>query len=68
GDPAHTEAGDVVVGANFVIYESRQRGTTIWAGRSEYRLRLVDGAWRMAGKKVMLVDNDRPLTTLGFLV
>src|SRR5207237_3300505 len=68
GDPADTEAGDVVVGANFVIYESRQRGTTIWAGRSEYRLRLVDGAWRMAGKKVMLVDNDRPLTTLGFLV
>ena len=61
------EGGDVVVGANFLIYESRDRGTTIWGGRNEYRLRLVDGQWRMARKKVMLVDNDRPLSTLAFL-
>ena len=60
--------GDVVVGANFVVYESRERGTTLWGGRSEYRLRRVDGQWRMARKKVMLVDNDRPLFTLAFLV
>jgi 3-phenylpropionate/cinnamic acid dioxygenase small subunit len=60
--------GDVVVGANFFVYESRERGTAIWAGRTEYRLRRVDAAWRMAGKKVMLVDNDRPLSTLAFLV
>lgn len=66
--PADTATGDVAVGANVFIYESRDRGTTIWAGRSEYRLRRVDGAWRMARKKVMLVDNDRPLPTLGFLV
>ncbi|HEV7535593.1 MAG TPA: aromatic-ring-hydroxylating dioxygenase subunit beta, partial [Acidimicrobiia bacterium] len=60
--------GDFVVGANFFVYESRDRGTTIWAGRTEYRLRRVDGSWRMAGKKVMLVDNDRALSTLAFLV
>ena len=60
--------GDVVVGANFFVYESRERGTTIWGGRNEYRLRRVDGAWRLARKKVMLVDNERPLTTLAFLV
>jgi benzoate/toluate 1,2-dioxygenase subunit beta len=60
--------GDVVVGANFIVYESRERGTTIWGGRNEYRLRQVDGQWRMARKKVMLVDNDRPLSTLAFLV
>jgi 3-phenylpropionate/cinnamic acid dioxygenase small subunit len=64
GEPA----GDLIVGANFFIYESRERGTTIWAGRAEYRLRRVDGSWRMAGKKVMLVDNDRALSTLAFLV
>ena len=61
-------AGDVVVGANFFVYESRERGTTVWAGRSQYRLRRVDGEWRMAAKKVMLVDHDRPLATLAFLV
>jgi benzoate/toluate 1,2-dioxygenase subunit beta len=60
--------GDVVVGANFFVYESRERGTTIWGGRAEYRLRPVDGSWRMARKKVVLVDNDRPLATLAFLV
>jgi len=60
--------GDVVVGANFIVYESRERGTTIWGGRNEYRLRQVDGQWRMARKKVMLVDNDRPLFTLAFLI
>jgi 3-phenylpropionate/cinnamic acid dioxygenase small subunit len=62
------DGGDVVVGANFLTYESRERGTTIWGGRAEYRLRPVDGGWRMARKKVMLVDNDRPLATLAFLV
>jgi 3-phenylpropionate/cinnamic acid dioxygenase small subunit len=60
--------GAVVVGANFIVYESRDRGTTVWGGRNEYRLRQVDGQWRMARKKVMLVDNDRPLSTLAFLV
>lgn len=60
--------GGVVVGANFIVYESRDRGTTVWGGRNEYRLRQVDGQWRMARKKVMLVDNDRPLSTLAFLV
>jgi len=64
GDPG----GDLVVGANFIVYESRERGTTIWGGRSEYRLRRIEGRWRMARKKVMLVDNDRPLSTLAFLV
>ena len=68
-DPGPAEAGgDVAVGANFLIYESRQRGTTIWGGRAEYRLRRTDGGWRMAHKKVMLVDNDRALSTLAFLV
>jgi benzoate/toluate 1,2-dioxygenase beta subunit len=67
GDPSGA-GEDAVVGANFIVYESRERGTTIWGGRTEYRLRRVDGAWRMARKKVMLVDNDRPLATLAFIV
>jgi benzoate/toluate 1,2-dioxygenase subunit beta len=60
--------GDLVVGANFLVYESRERGTTVWGGRTEYRLRRVHDQWRMARKKVILVDNDRPLSTLAFLV
>lgn len=63
-----TEEGDVLAGANFLIYESRERGVTLWAGRTEYRLRRDEGGWRMAAKKVILVDNDRPLFTLAFLI
>jgi benzoate/toluate 1,2-dioxygenase beta subunit len=63
-----TEGDDVLVGANFLVYESRERGVTLWAGRSEYRLRREEGEWRMARKSVYLVNNDRPLNTLAFLI
>jgi 3-phenylpropionate/cinnamic acid dioxygenase small subunit len=63
-----TETGQVLVGANFLLVESRDRGTQLWAGRYEYKLRQVDGQLRLASKKVMLVDNDRPLYTLAFLI
>jgi benzoate/toluate 1,2-dioxygenase beta subunit len=62
------EDGDVLVGANFLAAEARERGTTLWAGRAEYRLRRVDGEVRMARKKVTLIDRDRPLFTLSFLI
>lgn len=65
-DPEHPD--DIRVGSNFLIYESRDRGLTLWAGRAEHHLRRVDGELRMAYKKVMLVDNERPLNTLAFLV
>jgi benzoate/toluate 1,2-dioxygenase beta subunit len=57
-----------LVGSNFLVLESRERGTQIWGGRTEHRLRLLDGELRMASKKVMLVDNDRALYTLAFLI
>jgi 3-phenylpropionate/cinnamic acid dioxygenase small subunit len=64
------EDGDPLrVGANFVVYESRERGITLWAGRTEYHLtRADDGTLRMARKDVFLVNNDRPLDTLSFLI
>jgi 3-phenylpropionate/cinnamic acid dioxygenase small subunit len=64
-----SEDGDeIVAGANFVVYESRERGITIWAGRSEYTLRREGDDFRMARKKVVLVDNDRAINTLAFLI
>jgi benzoate/toluate 1,2-dioxygenase subunit beta len=55
-------------GANFLLLESRARGNYLWGGRTTYRLRREDGALRVAYKKVVLVDNDRPIPTLGFLI
>jgi len=63
-------AGDVdlEVGANFMALESRPRGNELWGGRTTYRLRRVDGEIKLAYKKVVLVDNERALPTLGFLI
>jgi benzoate/toluate 1,2-dioxygenase subunit beta len=62
------DGGDTRVGANFLVVESRERGVQLWAGRSEYRLRPSEAGVRMALKKVLLVENDRPLYTLAFLI
>lgn len=62
------EGEDTVVGANFVLAESRTRGIEIWSGRTTYRLRVVDGEIRLAYKKVLLVNSDQPLPTLAFLI
>ena len=59
---------DLEVGANFLVLESRARGTHLWGGRVTYRLRRVDGGLRMSYKKVVLVDKDKPIPTMGFLI
>ena len=51
-----------------MIFESNQRDDTVWAARNEYLLRQEDGGLRMAFKKVVLVNNDKPLYTMSFLV
>lgn len=62
------EQGGTCVGANVLLYESHRRGQIFWASRNEYLLRQVDGKWRMASKKVALVNNDGALTTMAFLI
>jgi benzoate/toluate 1,2-dioxygenase beta subunit len=62
------EGGDTLVGANFVLAESRERGVEIWAGRTTYRLRVADDQIRLAAKQVLLVNRDQALPTLAFLI
>ena len=59
---------DLEVGANFLAIESRPRGIRLWGGRTTYRLRQQGSALRLVYKKVVLVDNDQPLPTLGFVI
>jgi benzoate/toluate 1,2-dioxygenase subunit beta len=69
GGTTNSDGGaDLEVGANFLLLESRARGTHLWGGRVTYRLRHQDLALRLAYKKVVLVDNDRPIPTMGFLI
>ena len=59
---------DLEVGANFLAIESRARDTRLWGGRATYRIRRGESGLRLAFKKVVLVDNDQPLPTLGFVI
>ena len=69
GGRANYEGGvDLEVGANFLAIESRSRGTHLWGGRTTYRLRRRGDDLLLAFKKVVLVDTDQPLPTLGFLI
>ena len=62
------EGIDLELAANFLAIESRSRGTHLWGGRTTYRLRRRGDDLFLAYKKVVLVDNDQPLPTLGFLI
>lgn len=62
------KSDEISVGANAFIYESNLRGETIWAARYEYVLRRAGNGFKMARKKVMLVNNDKPIYTMSFLI
>ncbi|MFI8592145.1 aromatic-ring-hydroxylating dioxygenase subunit beta [Dietzia maris] len=59
---------DLEVGANFIAYESTKRENRVWGGRTTYRLRRVDDEIRLVYKKVVLVDNEKPISTMAFLI
>jgi len=52
----------------FIMYELRRSKERIFAGRGEYRMRFEDGRWKIAGKKVVLVNNDEVIDNLTFIV
>ncbi len=58
----------VEVGSNVLVFESNRRGDLLWGARSEYTLRRHQDSFRMARKKVVLVNNDKALYTLSFLI
>jgi 3-phenylpropionate/cinnamic acid dioxygenase small subunit len=62
------EGAEVRAGCNVLVFESSLRGETIWAARTDYLLRDEGGGFRMARKKVALVNSDKPLYTLSFLI
>lgn len=58
----------IEVAANAIVFESHMRGDTIWASRNEYILRREGGELRLARKKVVLVNNDKALFSMAFLM
>lgn len=60
--------GDVHAAANTIIFETNQRGDTLWGARTEYRLRSNGAGFKIAYKKVTFVNNEKAIYTLSFLV
>jgi 3-phenylpropionate/cinnamic acid dioxygenase small subunit len=59
---------DIEVACNAQIFETNLRGDTMWAARCLYRLRRVGGELKMAYKKVALVNNNKAIYTISFLI
>lgn len=63
-----SDSDDIKVMCNAQIFETNLRGDTMWASRNEYTLRRIDGVLKMAYKKVVLINNNKAIYTLSFLV
>lgn len=71
GDRFADDGDELLVGANFVLYELAAQATQqlrVWPGRTTHRLRIVDGRPRMAAKWVELVTATLPQPNLTFLI
>ena len=63
-----TDAETTMVISAFILYELRRGKERMFAGRYEHRLKLIDGQWRIASKKVVLVNNNEVIDNLTFIV
>lgn len=59
---------EIKVASNSMIFESSLRADSVIAASNEFLLRRSDNGLRMARKKVVLVNNDKALYTLSFLI
>ena len=62
------DAEQIQACANAMVFESNTRGDTIWASRNAYTLRRDGDRLRMSLKKVVLVNNDKALYSMSFLI
>jgi len=60
--------GEITTSSNFILAELRRGKQDIFAGRTIHRLRQVNGGFKMAYKKVLLVNNDEYIDNLTFLI
>lgn len=62
------QAAEPTVRSNVVIGELRRGLQTVYFAQQIHRLRMVDGAIRLAFKKVNLINNNEPIHNLSFIV
>jgi benzoate/toluate 1,2-dioxygenase beta subunit len=62
------EQGEVIVYSNFNLTELRRSQQRTFAGRTMHKLRPEGNSFKIAYKKVLLVNNDEVISNLTFLV
>lgn len=62
------ENGEITVSSNFIMTELRRHRQNLWNGRTIHRLRPENGSFKIAFKKVLLVNNDEEMPNLAFLI
>ena len=65
------EGDEVTVKTNQIVYEISAQSTSalrLWPGHVTFRLRLVEGRWRMAAKTIELLIAGDALPNLTFLI
>jgi len=62
------DENEIIVAANVMVFETNLRKDTMWATSNEYTLRRDGDDFRMSRKKVVLVNSDRAIFTLSFLI
>jgi len=61
--------GDIDVRSSYLIAEARFGEMQMWPGKALHTLSCQDdGTLRIKRKKVILINNDLPVTAMGFLV
>ena len=59
---------NLTVFSAFILYELRRGKERVFAGRYQHRMRFEDRCWKIAAKKVVLVNNDEVIDNLTFIV
>ena len=70
-DEAHLRCNALIMELRPGDHQALQKGLghqRVLAARCFYRLRLQDGEWRIALKKLLLIDRDMPLYNLTFVL
>jgi benzoate/toluate 1,2-dioxygenase subunit beta len=63
-----TSSGELLVHSVFNLTALRRRRMDVFAGRSVYRLRSDGDSFKIAYKKVLLINNDEVIHNLTFLI
>jgi len=64
----HGGGNELAVESNFILVEARDGMQHVWCGRSIHALRETGGDFRIARKKVLLVNSDLEIPVLQFLI